>query len=184
MLKDIINSKKVCTIVLNKIFRQAAMSKIITNAHRVNQGENFLNKEDEQEEKHNEDFFYIKESSQDKILKQVLSLSKERLKTFGDYDFFKNIQVLSPTKKGMLGTKELNISLQQHLNPHKENSVEKQNSGYIYRKGDRIIQNKNNYDIYWEKKEPIYESGSGVFNGELGTIQNIDEKEKQVKIRI
>lgn len=133
VLKDLIRSEKVCTIVLDKIFRQAAESKIILNAHRVNEGKSFLSKVEEGEEKHKEDFFYIKETNQEQIVSQVLSLSKERLKNFGDYDFFKNIQVLSPTKKGKLGTKELNIALQEELNPHRDGEIEKQNSGFVYR---------------------------------------------------
>ena len=133
VLKDLIHSEKVCTIVLDKIFRQAAESKIILNAHRVNEGKSFLSKVEEGEEKHKEDFFYIKETNQEQIVSQVLSLSKERLKNFGDYDFFKNIQVLSPTKKGKLGTKELNIALQEELNPHRDGEIEKQNSGFVYR---------------------------------------------------
>lgn len=118
---------------MDKIFRQAAESKIILNAHRVNEGKSFLSKVEEGEEKHKEDFFYIKETNQEQIVSQVLSLSKERLKNFGDYDFFKNIQVLSPTKKGKLGTKELNIALQEELNPHRDGEIEKQNSGFVYR---------------------------------------------------
>lgn len=133
VLKDLIHSEKVCTIVLDKIFRQAAESKIILNAHRVNEGKSFQSKVEEGEEKHKEDFFYIKETNQEQIVSQVLSLSKERLKNFGDYDFFKNIQVLSPTKKGKLGTKELNIALQEELNPHRDGEIEKQNSGFVYR---------------------------------------------------
>lgn len=81
-----------------------------------------------------------------------MTLCTGRLKKFGDYDFFQNIQILTPTKKGLLGTKELNKSLQQILNPNLDNLPEKSNLGAIYRAGDRIMQVKNNYDIYWEKE--------------------------------
>ena len=112
VLKDIISSEKISTVHLDKIFRQAARSKIIVNAHRVNNGQKFIQKDDsELSENAKEDFFFIKENNQEKILEQVLSLCNGRLKKFGDYDFFENIQVLTPTKKGMLGTKELNKSL-------------------------------------------------------------------------
>ena len=185
VLKDLIASEKIVTVHLDKIFRQAAKSKIIVNAHRVNNGKGFISKEDpELEEDANQDFFFIKENNQEKILEQVLSLCNGRLKKFGDYDFFENIQVLTPTKKGMLGTKELNKSLQQELNPPREGEPEKASMGVIFRIGDRIMQTKNNYDMYWERREgDSIETGNGVFNGEIGTITNINEKEKNIRIK-
>ena len=185
VLKDIISSEKISTVHLDKIFRQAARSKIIVNAHRVNNGQKFIPKDDsELSENAKEDFFFIKENNQEKILEQVLSLCNGRLKKFGDYDFFENIQVLTPTKKGMLGTKELNKSLQQELNPPREGEPEKASMGAIFRIGDRIMQTKNNYDMYWERREgDSIETGNGVFNGEIGTITNINEKEKNIRIK-
>ena len=177
VLQDIIESNAITTIELNKIFRQAAKSKIITNAHRVNSGETFIGVE----EKDKLDFFYINEMSQEKMLQDVISLCTGRLKKYGDYDFFKNIQVLTPTKKGMLGTKELNKQLQSALNP--KSTVEKQNGDRVFRIGDRVMQVKNNYDIYWEKKtNSTLEAGSGIFNGELGIITEIDEVNKQIEV--
>ena len=82
----------------------------------------------------------------------------------------------------MLGTKELNKKLQETINPQSEEKGERKYLDAIFREGDRIMQIKNNYDIYWEKKEPTLEMGKGVFNGEYGTILAIDENEKQVKI--
>ena len=181
ILKDIINSEKITTIHLNKIFRQAAKSKIIQNAHRVNNGESFLNKT-ECEEDLKEDFFYIKEVSQEKILEQLISLCKERLKNYGNYDFFNNIQVLTPTKKGMLGTKELNKILQNELNPESKSKKEKKSGEIIFREGDRVMQTKNNYDIFWQRVDNEYENGTGIYNGELGRIQKINELEKQMKV--
>ena len=185
VLKDIISSEKISTVHLDKIFRQAARSKIIVNAHRVNNGQKFIQKDDsELSENAKEDFFFIKENNQEKILEQVLSLCNGRLKKFGDYDFFENIQVLTPTKKGMLGTKELNKSLQQELNPPREGEPEKASMGAVFRIGDRIMQTKNNYDMYWERREgDSIETGNGVFNGEIGTITNINEKEKNIRIK-
>ena len=186
ILKDLIDSRKITTIILNKIFRQAAKSKIILNAHRVNEGEDFLNKENIQKENLNclnEDFFFINEINQNKILYNIVSLCKDRLKNYGDYDFFKNIQVITPTKKGMLGTKELNKTLQQNLNPENEYLVQKQVGDTIYRENDRVMQIKNNYDIFWEKLSPKYENGMGVFNGELGTIIKINEEDKTITIK-
>ena len=204
VLKDIIESEEITTITLNKIFRQAAKSKIIVNAHRVNEGIGFITKQEiedgvnadeyvdeERKEGDNsssnnsflDDFFFVDERNKEKILYNIITLSGERLKNYGDYDFFKNIQVITPTKKGELGTKELNKILQQTINPSMETKKERKFGDSIYREGDRIMQIKNNYDIYWEKKEPRFEYGSGVFNGEFGTICNIDEESKQVKIK-
>ena len=198
VLKDLINSETINTVKLDKIFRQAAKSKIILNAHRVNNGQKFLSKEDKEiEEDTKEDFFFIQQNSTEKILQEVISLSTGRLEKFGNYDFFKNIQVLTPTKKGPLGTRELNKALQNVLNPNIDELPEKANGGAIFRVGDRIMQIKNNYDITWEKEnnqKQEYniggykipqkpEIGTGVFNGEMGTILEIHEKEKVIKIQ-
>jgi len=181
VLKDLISSEQITTIHLDKIFRQAAKSKIILNAHRVNNGEEFLVENSEELE---QDFFFIKEYSQERVLQNVISLCTGRLEKYGNYDFYKNIQVLSPTKKGMLGTKELNKALQEAINPNIADLPEKANSGAIYRPGDRVMQVKNNYDIYWEREtETNKEYGSGVFNGEIGTITEINNKEKTIEIR-
>ena len=185
VLKDLIASEKIATVHLDKIFRQAAKSKIILNAHRVNNGKGFISKEDpELEEDANQDFFFIKENNQEKILKEVLSLCNGRLKNFGEYDFFENIQVLTPTKKGLLGTKELNKALQEELNPHREGEAEKSSMGAIFRIGDRVMQIKNNYDMYWERLcESGVETGNGIFNGETGIITNINEKGKILSVK-
>ena len=186
VLEDLIKSEKLTTITLNKIFRQAATSKIILNSHRINNGEVFIKKEDAEDDL-KEDFYFIKETNQDKILEQVLSLCAGRLEKIGDYNFFKNIQVITPTKKGSLGTKDLNRALQEKMNPAEEGKKEKNVMGRIFRVGDRVMQVKNNYDIFWEKKHEYLtsanENGTGVFNGELGIIEKIDDIDKQMKIR-
>ena len=206
VLKDLIDSEVINTVKLDKIFRQAAKSKIILNAHRVNNGQGFIQNGDEDlEEDTKEDFFFIKQNSTEKMLQEVISLSTGRLEKFGNYDFFKNIQVLTPTKKGPLGTRELNRALQAVLNPNLEELPEKTSGGVTYRIGDRVMQVKNNYDITWEREKKPFgseklngeswastylaktsekiEIGTGVFNGEIGTILEIDEKEKVVKIQ-
>ena len=182
VLKDIVESEFVDTIHLDKIFRQAARSKIIVNAHRVNNGENFISK-DEILEDSKDDFFFIKENNQEKILSELISLCTGRLQKFGDYNFFDNIQILTPTKKGMLGTKELNVSMQEVLNPASTSKKEKKANGVVFRVGDRIMQVKNNYEIYWERRNVKTECGKGVFNGEIGTIIDIDEQEKVITIK-
>lgn len=184
VLKDLIESETIQTVHLDKIFRQAAKSKIILNAHRVNKGEPFLGKEDIEQET-NQDFFYIKHKTQEEILKEVITLCTGRLEKFGNYDFFQNIQILTPTKKGLLGTKELNKELQAYLNPNLDGRPEKSNSGAIYRTGDRIMQIKNNYDMTWDREndDGTTEYGESIFNGEFGTITKISEKDKVVEVK-
>lgn len=179
VLKDIISSNKIPVVELNEIFRQAAKSKIVINAHRVNEGEKLLIKKDikKSTDKKREDFFFINENSQEKTLSDIISLCSGRLKKFGNYDFFKDIQVLTPTKKGMLGTKELNKQLQKELNIGEK--PQKVHGDRIFKIDDRVMQIKNNYDIFWEKAG---ECGSGIFNGEIGRISQILDEEKQVEI--
>ena len=210
VLKDLINSDTINTVKLDKIFRQAAKSKIVLNAHRVNSGLGFIKNDDEEiEEDTKQDFFFIRQNSTEKMLQEVISLSTGRLEKFGNYDFFKNIQVLTPTKKGPLGTRELNKALQAVLNPNVDELPERKMGDVVYRVGDRVMQIKNNYDITWERENKPFgvekidgkseenswasmylakpkdkkEIGTGVFNGEMGTIIEIDEREKVVKIQ-
>ncbi len=210
VLKDLINSETINTVKLDKIFRQAAKSKIVLNAHRVNSGSGFIKNDDEEiEEDTKQDFFFIRQNSTEKMLQEVISLSTGRLEKFGNYDFFKNIQVLTPTKKGPLGTRELNKALQAVLNPNVDELPERKMGDVVYRVGDRVMQIKNNYDITWEREAKPFgtgkidgkseenswtsmylakpkdkkEIGTGVFNGEMGTIIEIDEREKVVKIQ-
>lgn len=182
VLKDIISSKKIPTINLDKIFRQAAKSKIILNAHKVNNGESFVTK-NEVNENTKEDFFFIKENSQEKMIEQLISLTTGRLQKFGNYDFYQNMQVLTPTKKGALGTKELNKTLQNSINPENSKKKEKKFGDTVFREGDRVMQTKNNYDIFWERDiNGKYENSTGVFNGEIGRIEKIDLTERQLKV--
>lgn len=183
VLKDIIASEQVPVVTLNKIFRQAAKSKIILNSHKVNEGESFIGVKQDNEEELLQDFFFIQENNKDNITKQIVSLCTGRLERYGNYDFIKNIQVITPTKKGSLGTKELNQVIQSNVNPFETTKKEKKFGDVIYRKGDRIMQIKNNYDIFWEKDGNSNEAGSGVFNGEFGTIIDINEMDKELVIK-
>ena len=173
ILKDIIQSEEIPVIKLKKIFRQAAQSQIVVNAHNVNNGISFTNKEKNKEEGTKDDFFYINDEIQERILLKLISLSTGRIQKYGNYDFFENIQILTPTKKGMLGTKELNKQLQKAINPESDLKNEKTYGEVTFREGDRVMQIKNNYDIYWEKQKGT-ETGVGVFNGEIGKIIKID----------
>ena len=192
VLKDIIESDEICTIRLSQIFRQAAKSKIIINSHRVNEGEEFIGGSTKQTNVDGEeidlldDFFFINETNQESIQKTIVSLCKGRLQKFGNYDFFNNIQVITPTKKGKLGTKELNILLQEELNPLEESKNEREYGNIKFRENDRVMQTKNNYNILWEKgneRNFNKDLGNGVFNGELGKIEKISSKDKTILVR-
>ncbi len=192
VLKDIIESEKIKTIVLNQIFRQAAKSKIIVNAHRVNEGKWFVedkNEEDSEEEEKIElldDFFFINQSNQEMIVDTIVSLCSGRLKRYGDYDFLNNIQIISPTKRGMTGTKELNKILQKRLNDEDDKKRQRTYGEVIFRENDRVMQTKNNYNMIWEKESYgslKKELGNGVFNGELGIIENVNETDKTVTVK-
>ena len=132
ILKDIIASERIHVITLDKIFRQAAKSKIILNAHRVNSGKFFIEDDDEELKK---DFFFVKESNQDRILNFVLSLYKDGLKKFDNYEDFKSVQIITPSKKGTVGTKELNKKIQELVNPNGAKKQEKAvRNDYIQRR--------------------------------------------------
>ena len=180
ILQDLIESSIIPTVHLNTIFRQAAESKIIRNAHNVNSGEPFLKKEEQEGLK--DDFFYMNLSNSNEIVENVLSLSTSRLRKFGDYEFFKNIQVITPTRKGTLGIKELNKALQNVLNPSSPSKRERHYGDYTFREGDKVMQIKNNYDIEWRNKNNSEITGQGIFNGELGIIKSIDSSDKIIKI--
>lgn len=122
ILKDIIASGRINVITLDKIFRQAAKSKIILNAHRVNSGYSFLQDEDENLK---DDFFMVQENSQERILNFVLSLYKDGLKKFDDYENFNSVQIITPSKKGEVGTRELNKKIQELVNPSEGGKKEK-----------------------------------------------------------
>ncbi len=181
VLKDLIESEKIPTTNLDKIFRQAAKSKIILNAHKVNNGESFVNKNEAKDTM--DDFFFIDETSQEKMISDVVSLTTGRLQNYGNYDFYDNMQVLTPTKKGPLGTRELNKTLQNAINPENEKKKEKKFGEITFREGDRVMQIKNNYDIFWDRDtNGIYENSTGVFNGEIGRVEKIDLTERQMKV--
>jgi len=183
VLKDLINSEVINTVKLDKIFRQAAKSKIVLNAHRVNNGLGFIKNDDEEiEEDTKQDFFFIKQNSTERMLQEVISLSTGRLEKFGNYDFFKNIQVLTPTKKGPLGTRELNKALQAVLNPNLEEVPERKSGDIVYRVGDRVMQIKNNYDITWEREAQPFGSdkiNTGTSEKSWSSMYLAKQKEKR-----
>ena len=176
VLKDLIESNLIKTFRLTDIFRQGEESLIITNAHRINKGDMpILNKRDK-------DFFFQRSEDINDILNIVLELVNKRLPNFNkSLDKKRDIQVLSPVKKGILGVINLNEKLQEILNPPSKEKKEKKQKDLILREGDKVMQTKNNYSLKWTL-EKTSESGEGIFNGDMGFIQSIDENQKTLTV--
>lgn len=174
VLKDIINSDKFNCVYLDEIYRQEKESMIVNNAHGILKGEY------PETSGKNSDYFMIKKSETQDIISEIISLCKDRLPNYFEGKKELSIQVLSPMKKTHLGTISLNNILQNELNPPSKYKKEKQWGKYILREGDKIIQTRNNYDIPWQT--PWGEKGIGVFNGDTGTIKEINNKEKYIVI--
>lgn len=173
MLKDLIASHYIPSVELKEIFRQAAQSLIVTNAHRIVNGE-FPVLDDRQN-----DFFFMNKSLESDIAGLVIQLAKQRLPDTYGFSPIDDIQVLCPTKKGMAGTKELNKQLQSALNPPSQNKAELKFFDVIFRTGDKVMQTKNDYDVLWTKNN---EKGSGIFNGDIGIIRSVDRFSQNVTI--
>jgi exodeoxyribonuclease V alpha subunit len=170
VLRDIIDSKCVKVVRLKQIFRQAKESMIIVNAHKINNGEMpILNEK-------NKDFYFINGEEQNKILSTVVDLIDKRLPRFNsDWNKLQHIQILSPMRKGILGVINLNKKLQDTLNPKHPKKAEKEFRELIFRTGDKVMQIKNNYSLKWTRVAGYgEEEGLGVFNGDVGFIENID----------
>ncbi|MTI71994.1 MAG: ATP-dependent RecD-like DNA helicase [Firmicutes bacterium] len=175
VLRDIIDSKMIKVVMLDEIFRQAKESMIVVNAHRINKGKlPKLNVKDK-------DFFFMERRNGTDITKTVLSLCKERLPNFNDYDPLKDMQVLTPMKKGETGVIALNKKLQETLNPKASFKNERENGDDIFRVGDKVMQIKNNYKTKWKSIE-TNEEGEGVFNGDFGYITDIDNEESEITV--
>ncbi len=178
VLNDIIDSGIVKVVKLNEIFRQAEESMIVVNAHRINKGESpYLNVKDK-------DFYFIRNNTPKEILNTILELCKSRLPNYKDYDAFRDIQVLTPMKKGDVGTNSLNKNLQDVLNPKGKEKSEKRVGDEIFRVGDKVMQMKNNYSTKWNivREGRVVEKGEGVYNGDFGFITNIDEDDNTLNI--
>lgn len=175
VLKDIINSNIINVVKLNEIFRQAQESMIIVNAHKINNGEPlYLNTK-------GKDFFFIRKSTNEEILNEIIGLVNERLPKFYKVDKLKDIQVLSSMRKGELGVTNLNIELQKYLNKKEKFKVEESFSKRLFRVGDKVMQVKNNYTKKWETEDQK-ESGEGIYNGDIGYVYHIDKDKKTIYI--
>ncbi len=177
VLKDIIDSSVIPTIKLDKVFRQSEKSLIKYNAHQINQGlmPTYNVKEG--------DFYFVK-CEEGEIVETIVSLCTTRLTQYYGFSKREDIQVLSPMKKGVAGTIELNKKLQAALNPEDDRKIEKKYGEFLFRTGDRVMQVKNNYQIKWEipSVEGESEKGEGVFNGDIGQISYIDLKNEHLWI--
>lgn len=175
VLGDLIDSGIIPVVRLNEIFRQAQQSLIVTNAHKIVNGEMpVLSNTDK-------DFFFLQRNNKTDVTNVIIDLCVNRLPKAYGYSAFDNIQVLSPSKKGELGTAELNSKLQNALNPKSDDKQEVTIGSKTFRTGDKVMQIKNNYDIRWFKDNG--ETGEGIFNGDIGIIEKIDKKVKIIKIR-
>ncbi len=167
VLADLIKSGLIGVVSLDKIFRQAMESMIVSNAHRVVNGEMpVLNNSDI-----NSDFFLLNEDSRYNAPSKIVNLVTSRIPAGYGYDPMTQIQVLCPSRKGETGTENINALLQSRLNPPAPGKAELHNRGYILREGDKVMQIKNNYDVPWFKSG---ENGTGVFNGDIGILTKID----------
>ena len=172
--RDIIRSGVIPCVILTEIFRQAQESLIVMNAHRVNKGQM------PQLRDRKNDFFFLPTKSEEDVAQTILGLCTTRLpQNMGIPP--EQIQVLSPTKKGGAGTVELNIRLQAGLNPSNPNKRQKQFGQFTFREGDRVMQIRNNYDILWKSTDGNV-VGTGIFNGDVGTILEIDPHMEQMRI--
>lgn len=178
VLKDIIDSGAVKVVQLRDIYRQAKESMIIVNAHRINNGEMpFLNEK-------NKDFYFIRENDKERISDTIIGLINERLPKFNNHwDKIKDIQILTPMRKGPLGVISLNKKLQSTLNPSSRYKKEKEFRSVVFREGDKVMQIKNNYNLKWERiKGTGDKEGLGIFNGDVGYIEKIDDENDIISV--
>ena len=174
VLGDLLRSTVVPTVSLTQVFRQAEQSAIIRNAHAVNMGQ------PPQLDSNQGDFFFLCRRSPDRLVQTVVELCRDRLPRNMNIPA-DQIQVLSPTRKGACGTAALNRALQAALNPPSPQKRQKQWGDVTFRVGDRVMQTKNNYDVLWEKDDGT--AGSGIFNGDVGVIQDIDSSGELIVLR-
>ena len=178
VLKDIIKSHNFNVVMLTKIFRQATESDIVTNAHKINAGESI------RLDNKSKDFFMLQRQDTNTILGVVVSLVRDKMPKYVNAKPY-DIQVLTPMKKGELGVEKLNLVLQNYLNPAKPGKEEKESHGCIFRENDKVMQIKNNYQIEWEIRSEfntLVDNGTGVFNGDVGIIKEINTFAEIVKV--
>lgn len=170
VLRDMIQSGKFPVVMLTKIFRQAAQSDIIVNAHKINAGERVPL------EKRSRDFLFIRRDHPAAIIKDMMILLRDKLPGYVGAEI-QDIQIMTPMRKGALGVEQLNRILQENFNPPAADKPEKEAGGTVFRTGDKVMQIKNNYQLAWEVRNrygiPV-EKGEGVFNGDMGVIRQVN----------
>ena len=170
VLRDMIESERFPVVKLTKIFRQAAQSDIVVNAHTINAGERVPL------EKRSKDFIFIRRDQPQNIINDMMVLVRDKLPNYVQANM-SEIQIMTPMRKGALGVETLNKLLQEKFNPPSPGKREKESGGTIFRVGDKVMQIKNNYQIEWETRNrygiPL-ERGTGVFNGDTGVIREVN----------
>ena len=170
VLRDIIDAEVFHVVKLTRIFRQAEASDIVVNAHKIHAGA-VINAD-----KRSNDFLFVKRKDANSILNAVITLVKEKLPPYVNAKAY-DIQVMTPMRKGVLGVENLNRILQEFMNPADSSKKEKQFPQGTFREGDKVMQIKNNYQVEWEVRSRYgipTDKGTGVFNGDLGTVKEIN----------
>ena len=178
VLKDMIKSEFCNVVKLSRIFRQAAESQIVTNAHKINAGEQI------KLDNKNMDFFHLERNNSQDVINVTIQLIMKNLPPYVDATSY-DIQVLTPMRKGELGVENLNKVLQAYMNPKMQGKNEHEFHGVIFRENDKVMQIKNNYQIKWQKKnrfDDVVDEGTGVFNGDTGIIKQIIEAAEVVYV--
>ena len=179
VLRDIIASGVIRTIQLRHIFRQAAASDIVVNAHKINEGEPV------DLSKRSKDFLFIKSQTPDQIFAAIAALVLNKLPGYLGVDPF-DIQIMTPQRKGALGVERLNQLLQEQMNPKSSRKTEKEIGGTLFRVGDKVMQIRNDYNLIWEIRGRYgipTEKGEGVFNGDIGIITEINSFAQNLTVR-
>lgn len=176
VLRDIIGSEIIPSVRLTEIFRQAKESLIVVNAHKINHGEYpDYNERDT-------DFFLLRRKGEKEMLDTIKDLCTRRLSNyFENFDAVRDVQVLTPVRKGLLGSINLNRELQEILNPPDGGLKEKKFGERLFREGDKVMQIKNNYQLEWKRLDD-FTDGQGIFNGDSGFIQNIDPDFNEITV--
>ncbi|WP_251390841.1 SF1B family DNA helicase RecD2 [Mediterraneibacter agrestimuris] len=178
VLKDIIASGCFPVVTLTRIFRQAGESDIVVNAHKINAGERVV------PDNKSRDFFFLRRQDADTIIRVIITLIQQKLPKYVDA-LQNEIQVMTPTRKGLLGVERLNHMLQRYLNPPEPSKEEEEIGGRIFRVGDKVMQIKNNYQLEWEVRTKYgltVDTGQGIFNGDMGIVSEINKYDRILEV--
>lgn len=178
VLKDIIASGRFPVVTLTRIFRQAGESDIVVNAHKINAGEPVV------PDNKSRDFFFLRRQDADTVIRVILTLIQKKLPKYVNAPQ-NEIQVMTPTRKGLLGVERLNLILQKYLNPAEPGKEETEIGDRVFRVGDKVMQIKNNYQLEWEVKTKyglVVDQGQGIFNGDMGIVTEINTYDETLEV--